>query len=262
MYAFARTPKWIAAHVIALAAVVLFVFAAQWQWGKHVDRQAQNVLFSERVDAPPASLDEALADAAATGTAVDYRRVAVTGRFLADEEVLLSVRQYQGRPGHQLLTPLVADGGEGVIVLRGWVPFDLDEPPVAQAAPPGGEVTVTGYLFGSESSEGPGIDEEQGEDVDYVGRVDIPRLQRQVDAPLADVYLVAETQRPAQEGELPIPAEIPPPDAGPYLNYTGQWSLFALVVLIGYPILLRKTAREQVADAEEQAPAEQELAAR
>jgi surfeit locus 1 family protein len=248
VYAFARTPKWIAAHVLALVAVVAFVYAAQWQWGKHLDRQARNALLEERVDAAPVSLDEALDDTAATGTPVDYRRVTVTGRFLADEEVLLSVRQHRGQPGHQLLTPLVTEDGEAVVVDRGWVPYELDDPPVAQAAPPEGEVTVTGYLFPSQVSGGVGIAEEGGDRVDYVGRVDIPRLQRQVEVPLAPAYLVTEDQSPVQTGELPIPAEIPPPDSGPYLNYTGQWSLFALVVLIGYPILLRKTAGEQAAE--------------
>jgi len=193
-----------------------------------------------------------LRDADETPDQAAFRRVTVTGVYAPDEEVLLSTRSHEGLPGHHLLTPLVLEDGSGLIVDRGWVPLELDDPPVPQAAPgrEGEEVTVSGILLAAEgeSAFGPRTPEE-GE-VDYVGTVDIARLQRQVGAELLDVYLLSQQQQPLKPGPLPLP--VPPPELseGNHLNYAGQWFLFAAVVLIGYPFLLRRALQDRRRDDE------------
>lgn len=247
MYRFLRTPRWIAGHVLALTAVVVFVACGFWQLDRLAEVRTDNAVRAARLGEAPAPLDDVLAQAGGDPAALAYRRVTVTGTYDVAEEVLLSTRPYRGNPGHHLLTPLVpAGGGPAVVVDRGWVPLDLDEPPVRQAVPaePGATVTVSGILLPPEEASGFGPRTQEGE-VDYLGHVDVGRLQQQVDQPLVPAYVLAQTQDPAPPGQLPVPAELGVQDEGPHLNYAGQWFLFATVVLVGYPLLLRRTARER-----------------
>lgn len=247
-----RTPRWIAGHVFALVGVVAFVSLGFWQLRRLAEVRTVNALISERLEAPETPVDVVLQNAGEDLDAAAYRRVSATGVYAADEEVLLSTRSHEGVPGHHLLTPLVLRDGSGLIVDRGWVPLELDEPPVAEAAAgrDGEEVTVSGILFPpqGESSFGPRTSEE-GE-VDYVGRVDIERLQRQVSPTLRGVYLLAQGQEPPPPGTLPLPGEPPELSEGSHLNYAGQWFLFGVVVLIGYPFLLRRALQDRRPDDE------------
>lgn len=252
MYEFLRSPKWIAGHLLALTGVLVFVWCGFWQLRRLDEVRTSNALIESRLEEPAAPLDQVLADTAGDPDAAAYRRVTATGTYDVDEEVLLSVRQHQGNPGHHLLTPLVLEGGDAVLVDRGWVPLDLDQPPVARAAPaaPGRAVTVSGILFPPQEQSGFGPRQEGGGEVSFVGVVDVARIQQQVDRPLAAGYLLAQEQSPAPAGELPLPGSPPALDEGSHASYAGQWFLFATVVVAGYPLLLRRTARDRVDEGE------------
>lgn len=241
MYRFLLTPKWLLGHVIVVAVAALFVSLGLWQLERHEQRTTRNALVAERMSVPPADL----AEVAGADEALDYRRVTLSGRYLAEEEVLLTPRAWQGRPGHHLLTPLRIDDGHAVLVVRGWVPFELDAPPVAQAAPPEGEVRVTGLLFPDEPPErfAPPIPAEGH--LTSVSRVDVGRLQRQVDEPLRPYYVQLQEQDPPAGGEVPLLVEPPELSAGNHFSYAVQWFLFAGVGLIGYPALVRRTALDR-----------------
>jgi len=169
-----------------------------------------------------------------------YRRVRVTGRYLPSEEVLLSPRSRQGVPGHDVLTPLVIGSG-GILVDRGWVPFAMSTPPVAAATPPPGVVMVTGFLLPGRHA--PRAGPVGATKLGFVSDADIGRLQRQVSVPLAPVYLVLTGQSPAP-GALPRPGMPPELTEGPHQSYAIQWFLFGCVAAIGYPLLIRRRARD------------------
>jgi surfeit locus 1 family protein len=232
MATFLRSPAWLVGHALALVAVVAFVNLGFWQLRRLDEVRAYNAVVSARLAEAPRPLDEVIGAVGSDPEDLSYRRVTVTGRFRPDEEVLLSTRSYRGIPGHHLLTPLETSPGEGVVVDRGWVPLEFDDPPVAVAAPEPGEVTVSGVLFPPQPSPSRGTEE-----VDFLRFVDLDRLGRQVDLNLAPVYLLSQ-QEPARQ--LPRPAELPPLDEGPHLSYAGQWFLFAAIVAVGYPLLIRR----------------------
>ena len=92
-----------------------------------------------------------LAEARATGAdAIDWTPVRLTGRFLAERDlpvhaILGEPRGPHGGPGVWVMTPLSRDDGSIVWINRGFVPrrgADL----AGFAAPPAGEVTITGIL--------------------------------------------------------------------------------------------------------------------
>ncbi|MPZ89313.1 MAG: hypothetical protein GEU81_14845 [Nitriliruptorales bacterium] len=229
--------------------MILFVVAGSWQLSRMNEVRAANDLIESRMQVPEQSLAQVLAEVGDDLDALAFRRVSATGAYDTNEEVLLSSRSHEGRPGHHLLTPLAIGEGAAIIVDRGWVPLELDEPPVAQARPVAAgdvQVTVNGILFppDEDSQFGPRTGEGQ---VDYVGRVDLEKLQQQMSTDLAPVYLLAQEQQPAPPGSLPLQAASPDLDDGPHLSYAVQWFLFALVVVVGYPLLVRRTARDRAA---------------
>lgn len=242
MYRFLLSPKWLLGHILVAGIAVLFVSLGLWQLDRHEQRAAHNALVSERMNAAPVDLGEA---SDADGDELAYRRGVVSGRYLPDEEVLLTPRSWQGRSGHHVLTPLLTDDGQALLVARGWVPFEQDAAPVDAAAPPPEQVRVTGVVFPDEPPErfAPTIPE-HGE-LTRVSRVDVERLQRQIGPSLRPYYLQLDEQSPAGGGELPLAAEPIELDSGNHLSYAVQWFLFTVVGLVGYPALIRRTARDR-----------------
>lgn len=236
-------PKWIAGHVLALVAVVGFVNLGFWQLRRHDERGDVNAVMSRRLDLPAANLAELVSEVGEDPERLEFRRVRATGTYLPSEEVILQARTLDGRSGHDVLTPLLL-GERAVIVDRGWVPIDVSDPPVAGAEPASLEVTVVGILRTSQVRHGLGpVDPDTGE-LDRVSRVDIGRLQQQIEPELYPVYILLQDQSPEQVGSLPLPQDPPRPDAGPHLSYAIQWFIFAAIAAVGYPVLLARTARE------------------
>ncbi|MGH8887105.1 MAG: SURF1 family cytochrome oxidase biogenesis protein [Egibacteraceae bacterium] len=235
MYRFLWSPRWLVTHLVLLAVVATCVSLGVWQLRRLDERRAFNALVTGRLAAHEEPVAAVLSEPA---DRLAYRRVTVTGRYAPSEEVLLSPRSRDGAPGHDVLTPLVTGTG-GILVDRGWVPFALSRAPVAAAAPPPGEVRVTGYLLPSRHAlrAGPVGAARLG----FVSDADIGQLQRQVSAPLAPVYLVLTSQSPAP-GPLPRPGTPPELDEGPHQSYAVQWFLFACVAVVGYPFLIRRRA--------------------
>lgn len=250
VYRFLLRPRWLVAHVVVAAVAVVLVNLGLWQLSRHEERTSSNARVAERLEQPPLPLEDLAADGLAASTAADdelaYRRVRVSGRYLPDEEVLLSPRGRHGQPGHHVLTPLVTDEGRAVLVDRGWVPYELDEPPVDEAAPPTGTVELSGFLLPNEPAQRYAPELPDGE-LATMSRVDLGRLEQQTGESLFAYYVQLREQRPAPQGEsLPIPADPPDvSDDGNHLSYAFQWFSFAGVGLVGYPLLIRRAARDR-----------------
>ena len=128
------------------------------------------------------------------------------------------------------------------MVDRGWVPIDLDQPGMDAFASPSGMVSIAGILRKTEvrGSFGPAIPSSGL--VTQVPRVDLGRLDEQVAADLLPIYVQLLDQNPVQSGDLPRLVPLPEPSEGPHRGYAVQWFLFAAVTLVGYPVLLWRTA--------------------
>ena len=50
-----------------------------------------------------------------------YTRVRATGRFLHDKEILLTGRTFEGTAGFHIVTPFLFNGGQIVLINRGWI---------------------------------------------------------------------------------------------------------------------------------------------
>ncbi len=233
------TPRWITAHLGVLIIAVVFVNLGFWQLRRLEARQQENAVAMSRYQAPPEDLDLLLAGAGDDYESLQYRRATATGTYDVSGEFLTRNQVYQEQAGFHVIDPLVKQDGGAVLVNRGWVPLELDTPPIEQALPPGGEISIVGWINPSQTRPALGpIDPPDG-DVDVFNRIDISRIQEQVDYPLDPVYLVLEGTESNQ-----LPVALPPPsfdDMGNHLAYAIQWFGFALIGLVGYWFLMRKS---------------------
>jgi surfeit locus 1 family protein len=238
VYGFLLRPRWIAAHLVVLAAIATFSQLGTWQLRRLHAKRAHNALVSSRTRLAETTLEDALA----RGDAAAYRRVRVTGRYDPPGEVLLRGPEHAGAPGFDVLTPLRTGAG-AIVVNRGWVPFEMGTPPVAEAAPPSPEVEISGVLMPTQRRTSVGPKDPPGR-LRTIGVVDLPRLQAQSAERLAPYWLLLETQSPRQDRKLPIAEPLPEASEGSHLYYAVQWFAFMPILLVTYLVWLRGRAKK------------------
>lgn len=256
------TPRWFVGHLLALTLVALFVNFGFWQLRRLAQRDATNALLETRLDAPPQPFTEIVGHTSLTAPVTNensaaYRRVSVSGRYDTVNEVLLRSRALDGQPGYHVLTPLRVSEDRALLVDRGWVPFEFDNPPITEAAPPDVPVQVTGTLQPSQEQPAGGgffdrlglVQQDPAEGkLDAVFFVNPARIGRGLPYTLEPIFLELATQTPAQRGQLPVPLPAPEITRGSHLSYALQWFSFALIGVVGYGALLRGTLREPSAE--------------
>ncbi|MEX2275489.1 MAG: SURF1 family protein [Actinomycetota bacterium] len=233
------TPRWIFATLAIVAVSATCIRLGIWQLDRLEQRRSFNAQVERGRRAAPVPVRELVPEGrVAAEESAAYRRVRAIGTYQTDRGFILFGRTLEGRPGNHVLTPLELPDGEVLLVDRGWVPIELDQPPVAQALPPRGTVEVAGVLVPSEEGEGP---DESG----IVGAIDVSSIGEALGEATLPMYLLLEQQVPPQPGELPEPVLLPALSEGPHLSYAVQWFIFASIALIGFGVILRKAAREQ-----------------
>lgn len=239
---FLLRPRWLVTHALIAALAITFVSLGFWQLRRLDERRADNARIAENLSAPQQPLDVTLQQYGHDPDALIYRRVEVTGRYRPADEFLLTPRSSGRQAGHHVVTPLELEQGGAVLVERGWVPFAMDTPPVAEAAPPSGDVTVSGILFPTQEAQRYGTSGSGGERLTYLSTVDVDRIQPQIDTPLLPVSILLQQQEPPA-ANLPIPGAPPEPSEGSHQSYALQWFAFTAILLGGYPLLLRRSWR-------------------
>ncbi len=240
-YAFARKPIWLAGAAIAVVMASLFVVLGMWQLRRHEERRELNAVFDSRLEAPIAQLATVEWD---DPEAFRYRRVEASGTYDGGSEVVVRNRSFRGSSGYHLVVPLLLASGDAVLVDRGFVSLAAGD--AGEYAPPrSGPVVVTGILLVSERRGTFGPRDPPEGILDRVSRIDVARIQQQSAVELLPGFLLLQVQAPARTASDPLPAEPPDPGRGRHFGYALQWFLFAATVLVGFGLLLRRTARQR-----------------
>lgn len=243
---FLLTPRWLGLFAFAVLVVATCVRLGFWQLDRLEQRRALNATIRQGLAAPPVPLD---ALAGVGSDRLGYRRVEVTGTYDPEHEVLLYGRALNGEPGHHVLTPLLLerplDGARAILVDRGWVPFELGTPPVAPAAPPGGTVTVAGFLLPSPGEADVVIERDPSGRPLTVAHDEPAAIGPELGLSLFPLALQLQRQTPPQPSDLPAP--VPPPELseGPHLSYAIQWFTFAAIAVVGCVLLVRRELRDR-----------------
>ena len=243
-YSFLGRWQWAVAHLAVLCLLVGLAGLGMWQLRRLEERQVSNQVGLARHAARPLGLEEMIGAAGSDLETLELRRAATRGEWDAAFEVYVRSQVRDGRSGLWVVTPLVLADGRAVMVNRGWIPTELDR---GHAAPPSGEVEVTGVVRASRPRSALGPADRPGVE-DTVARVDLGVLDDYVPHPLLGVYLDESTPNPA-----PWPLRLGAPvfnDEGSHLVYAIQWFSFALVGLVGYAAFIRARAHGRYRPAE------------
>ena len=217
--------------LVALALIVLCVWAAQWQYHRGVDRHARNTIIEERIARDAIELGEI--DSVLANN--EWQSIVTTGSFDEEKQILLRNRYSEGKYGYEVLTLFTSTSGEKFWVDRGWVQAGATAttPPEVSSVP-AGEVTITGrFRLDSSLPRGsffalPG----SGEDL-------VSELNAQSQLNTEKYYL--DLLNGSEPSLTPaVTAQLPSLSDGPHMAYALQWLFFGGLVIYGR-FLIRRT---------------------
>lgn len=231
-----RLIPFIAACLLATLGIAL----GNWQQGRAAAKLAIQERLAARASQPPVSLRSAIAGATAPlADSLAYRRVRLTGRFVADWPLFLANRPMAGRAGYYLVMPFkVADSAVSVLVLRGWLPRAAEYGKLPAFDTPAGEVTIEGTVvasagqvmdLGRPAPLAPGA---------IVQNIDTAVASAATGMPLQNFY-VQQTSPDRTDGpELRLLRTWPSPASGidKHRGYAFQWYALAAMAVLFFVI--------------------------
>lgn len=240
-WSFLRSRRWLGYFAMLAVFLVACHLLAQWQFARRAEARAELERIDRNYSAAAIPLESALPQLDAFDDAERWQPVEITGRYLAEEEVLVRNRPRNGQVGFAVITPMQTATGAVFFVDRGWVPgASKANTAVAYPAPPSGTVTIEARLQRGEPKTG------RAENGRQFASIDLAAFAERVDA---SAYTGAYGQLlRVDSGELPLPALAPVRDEGPHLSYALQWYVFAIIAITGMAYAARQERRSLADD--------------
>nr|WP_269449909.1 SURF1 family protein [Auraticoccus cholistanensis] len=224
---------------VAVVAVA-FTSLGRWQLDRLEQRRHANAHVAEQQQLPPVPAGQALGQEVTD--ADQWRRVELSGTFDAEHQLAVRQRRNGEAAGYEVLTPLRTPDGAAVLVSRGFVTLEQGQPvPDTLPAPPGGAVTVQGWLRRNEQGRDPLITPIRSS----VRLVNAPAVAATLPYPVTTTgWVAAYAVEPAQPGALE-PIQVPAPTEGNHFSYALQWFAFTGIAVVGVVVLVRGDLRER-----------------
>ncbi len=264
------TPGWIITAILVIAfTYTAFSFLAPWQLGKNKDKNAFNQRLEQSLQVDPAPITDVIpSDGGSVGVDKEWTRVALQGHFLPDKEVLLRNRPVESTHSYQSLTPFRLDGGQTVLVHRGWVAVEGDGAAPKLKRAPGGDVKVTGFIRMSEAV--PSAKPSQSQGYTQVTGMSTKQISDATGEDLAADYVQLDSESvdrlngmaggdgdsaDVRDAEVPDLQALPLPhlDGGTNLSYGIQWIAFGILAPAGLGWFVYAEMRERRREREESA---------
>ncbi|MFC4933491.1 SURF1 family protein [Massilia sp. GCM10023247] len=239
--------------VATVLLVALGISLGNWQMRRAEEKLAIAARMAERGSAAPVVLGSAgvhapnRVDSGVHPTEIEYRRVRVTGQWVAGWPVFLDNRPYQGQAGFYLVMPFKIAGSDAyVLVLRGWLPRDPREyTRLPQFATPPGTVTIDGMAtasagnimqLGTPAAVKPGA---------IVQNLGLAEAAQATGLPLQPYFVQQAGPAPKDEG---LVRDWPAPTSGvdKHHGYAFQWYALAAMAVLFFVITGFRSGRKQV----------------
>ncbi len=247
---FLLRPGWIALALVVIAFTYLcFMVLAPWQLGKNTRTSRENHQIDQSLNTPPVPLKTFLPQQDSSAPSAQWRRVAATGHYLPDVQVLARLRVVDADQAFEVLAPFAVDDGPTVLVDRGYVRPEEGShvPPIPR--PPTETVTITARLRDAE----PTVQDKESfvrDGVQQVYSINPQQVATLTKVPLAGSYLQLVDNQPGGLGVIGVPHL----DAGPFLSYGIQWILFGILAPIGLSYFVYSEIRAHRQEKQRQAP--------
>ena len=217
--------------LVALALIVLCLWAAQWQYHRGVDRHARNTIIEERIARDAIELGEI--DSVLANN--EWQSIVTTGSFDEEKQILLRNRYSEGKYGYEVLTLFTSTSGEKFWVDRGWVQAGATAttPPEVTSVP-AGEVTITGRFRLDSSLPRGSLFALPGSGEDLVSELN---AQSQLNTEKYYLDLLSGSEPSLTPA---VTAQLPSLSDGPHMAYALQWLFFGGLVIYGR-FLIRRT---------------------
>ena len=213
------------AGILAAGAAIVCIRLGFWQLDRHKQRATQNAVIEQRLGENPIEPSLEL-----DPDSLEYRRARIAGVFDFSREVIEQGRVVNGVPSVYVVTPLVMENGDILLVERGYAPSPdargVDVGTLREAD----SAVVEGVLVRLNGGTLPS-------DLTwpiYVRRADPAVLQQLFEEPLLPLVLRRTVMPSPPDGPRPFGAvPLPPLTGGPHLGYAVQWFLFATIAVGG-----------------------------
>jgi cytochrome oxidase assembly protein ShyY1 len=238
-WGFAFSRRWLGYLALVVLFAIACVFLSMWQLARSAEAREAVERVESNWSATPVAIDEALPTLDAFDPEDTWQPVTLRGRYLAEEQLLVRGRPFEGNAGFEVLVPFELADGAIFVVDRGWVPVgnSHDEPDVVPA-PPTGEVSIVVRLKAGEPTI-PGRSAPEGQ----IATIHLPTIAALTEAPTyTGAYGLLASEDPALASR---PAAYPRPvaDGGPHLSYAFQWVAFGVLAFIGLAWAVRHEYR-------------------
>lgn len=221
-----------------ITAVGVAVLAALGTWQIHRLHWKEALIAATEAREAEAPLDGA--PVAGDPAAIEHRRIRVTGTFLHDKEMHLQSRVRNGRAGLHVVTPLALPEGGAVLVDRGWVPLERQDPAARREGQVEGSVAVEGVVR-LDQEPGPFTPDNRPDTNEWF-RMDARAMGGKAGLQVAPFFIVATTG--------PAPGGYPIAD-GPsrallrnnHLQYALTWYSLAVALVAIYLLFVFRRRR-------------------
>ncbi|HSV39910.1 MAG TPA: SURF1 family protein [Nocardioidaceae bacterium] len=242
---FLLTRRWL----LFLAAVAVLAYGClwlgEWQFARLQDREERNEHAKVNLAMDPVPVSQVMGADDGVSKAEEWSRVTMTGTYRAEDSIVVRYQTRDGIAGVDIVTPLVAADGTGVLIDRGWLRTENVGNALKSApAPPSGEVTVVGWARSNADGDSTRVDDQSARAISSRAIGDT------LDYPLLEGFVDAETETPPADQSL-VQAELPDLGEGPHFFYGLQWWFFGLLALFGFGYLAYDERRNLTGDRSE-----------
>ena len=220
-------PRWIALTAFLLIMIYLFIRLSDWQFDRYNTRIQNNEITTTALSSEPINLT----DLSQVSDLKDWQKVSIKGEFINSDAKLLRRQYLESSLGFWVITPLKLDNDQVILVNRGWIPI-AESSTSQQEIPssPQGDVTIIGYVQTLKDTRR----EPEDLPLNQINYLNSTNFSSQ---PLSTNYLQLASLTPMDNQVAIIP--LPELSNGPHFSYAIQWILFALMLPIGWYVLLK-----------------------
>ncbi len=159
-----------------------------------------------------------------------YRKVKIRGKFIHEKELHLygGSRQFKGKNGYFILTPLETIDNKIILINRGWVVETKKNSHTRPETLVTGEVEVEGAIMKSETRPLYVHDNQPDKNIWFF--INLAEIKQYLNLPIDDFYIMAKDT----PNESPRGKDLNPKMHNNHLTYALTWLFSAIILIIIY----------------------------